>query len=680
MHRIMKRLLSLGLGLLLAASLPATALAAEETGEAAAQAAVETAMTYGGAVSAQFALWEDGEITLSGTAGVYSKSENRLLTDENLYGVGSISKIYTTAAVMKLVEEGKVDLDEPVTTYLPDFRMADERYREITVRMLLNHSSGLMGTTNVDAFLLDDPDNLTSTQDLLDRLADQTLQADPGAYSVYCNDGFTLAQLVVERVSGQSFADFLRQEITGPLGLEATFTPQDDFDRSLLAKTYLGADPRALPPETLNIVGAGGIYASASDLAAFGGALCGEGLLSQASLEAMASEECLRGMWPADSRGSMLSYGLGWDAVALYPFSGAGVQALAKGGDTLVYHAGLIVLPEYDMAAAVLTSGGVSTYNEMAAGKLLTDALAAEGIAVDASAALEAADPAAMPAGLADWSGAYGASTGVMTVEVGEDGVLALSMAGLEEPLRFTYRENGLFQDESNAAALRLTEEDGHVYLQQFGYTALPGLVPFYSAEYIGERLPASGADGDTLAAWQAREGRIYVLLNETYTSAFYPFSAVFAGVSLMGSPQGYLSVNRLADENTAVPVLQIPGTGSRDSAAIVMTEAEGVEYLTCNGSIYRETSTLERIYPGRDSICTIQPDGYSRWYAVGDAAGNTMTVDIPADSGFCVYDAGLQLVAASHAWGDTRAVLPEGGYVVFTGDVGARFQITMDR
>ena len=68
MHRIMKRLLSLGLGLLLAASLPATALAAEETGEAAAQAAVETAMTYGGAVSAQFALWEDGEITLSGTS------------------------------------------------------------------------------------------------------------------------------------------------------------------------------------------------------------------------------------------------------------------------------------------------------------------------------------------------------------------------------------------------------------------------------------------------------------------------------------------------------------------------------------------------------------------------------------------------------------------------------------
>lgn len=76
-----------------------------------------------------------------GTTGVYSKTENRALTDDDLYGIGSISKTYTAAAMMKLVEQGKVDLDEPVTAYLPDFTMADPRYTQITVRMLLNHSS-----------------------------------------------------------------------------------------------------------------------------------------------------------------------------------------------------------------------------------------------------------------------------------------------------------------------------------------------------------------------------------------------------------------------------------------------------------------------------------------------------------------------------------------------------------
>lgn len=93
---------------------------------------------------------------------------------------------------------GKVDLDEPVTAYLPDFTMADPRYTQITVRMLLNHSSGLMGGTTNDAFLFGDQGNDDAPSRLLERLAGQTLQAEPGAYSVYSNDSFTLAQLVID--------------------------------------------------------------------------------------------------------------------------------------------------------------------------------------------------------------------------------------------------------------------------------------------------------------------------------------------------------------------------------------------------------------------------------------------------------------------------------------------------
>lgn len=114
-----------------------------------------------------------------GTTGVYSKTENRALTDDDLYGIGSISKTYTAAAMMKLVEQGKVDLDEPVTAYLPDFTMADPRYTQITVRMLLNHSSGLMGGTTNDAFLFGDQGNDDAPSRLLERLAGQTLQAEP---------------------------------------------------------------------------------------------------------------------------------------------------------------------------------------------------------------------------------------------------------------------------------------------------------------------------------------------------------------------------------------------------------------------------------------------------------------------------------------------------------------------
>ena len=158
--------------LILSLTLPAFAAGPDPD---AAQTAAQYAMEYGGAVSVQYALWQDGKITLSGHAGVYSKTENTALTDEHLYGVGSISKVYTAAAMMKLVEQGKIDLDKPVTAYLPDFKMADERYQQITVRMLLNHSSGLMGSASINSFLFGDGQETYPMDTLLQRLSAQRL-------------------------------------------------------------------------------------------------------------------------------------------------------------------------------------------------------------------------------------------------------------------------------------------------------------------------------------------------------------------------------------------------------------------------------------------------------------------------------------------------------------------------
>ena len=106
-------------------TLPAGAAEAAPALEETAQAAAQAALTAGGAQSIQYALWQDGEIILTGHAGNYSRTENRALTDDILYGVGSVSKTYTAAAVLKLVDEGKVELDAPVTAYLPDFTMTD---------------------------------------------------------------------------------------------------------------------------------------------------------------------------------------------------------------------------------------------------------------------------------------------------------------------------------------------------------------------------------------------------------------------------------------------------------------------------------------------------------------------------------------------------------------------------
>ena len=77
-----------------------------------------------------------------------------------------------------------------------------------------------------------------------------------------------------------------------------------------------------------------------------------------------------------------------------------------------------------------------------------------------------------------------------------------------------------------------------------------------------------------------------------------------------------------------------------------------------------------------RRSYTTIQADGYARWYQVGDAAGKTMTVQVPENSGFWVYDGNGQVTASSVLWGDTTVTLPEDGTIVFAGDPGARFHL----
>ena len=385
----------------------------------------------------------------------------------------------------------------------------------------------------------------------------------------------------------------------------------------------------------------------------------------------------MRGMWPEDSEGDVLSYGLGWDCVHMFPFSQNGIQALVKGGDSLVYHAGLVVLPEYNMAAAVLSSGGVSTYNQLAAARILIDALARRGVTVEETAALAPSERAPMPTELTALGGAYGASTGIARVDITADGILALTANGVTQ--QFAYCADGSFRDESGTILLRLVEEEnGELYLFQKAYQPVPGLTTMCVANYVFQRLPQADAGADALAAWESRSGKLYLLANEYYTSALYPFGAAFAALGQMADlPEGYVSVDTIVDADTAVPVLQIPGTGSRDSGVIAMEERDGVEYMSISGSLYRDAASVADIYPGAASYCTVSREE-ARWYTVGEAAGKTMAVTLPEEGGFTVYDAALQPVASSWAFGDTQAVLPEGGYIVFAAGPLSQFRITM--
>lgn len=174
----------------------------------------------GAAGSATVAIMDGGKVVYAEGFGMADRERSVPVDPQTIFNIGSISKVFTATAIMLLVDDGKVRLDEPVTTYLPEFRMADPRYRDITVRMLLDHSSGLPGTTGQNDFgFRYNPDVFPQ---ILANLAQSHLKHAPGAFAPYTNDGFSLAEMVVERVSGQRFLDFLAQRVFTPLAMPDT--------------------------------------------------------------------------------------------------------------------------------------------------------------------------------------------------------------------------------------------------------------------------------------------------------------------------------------------------------------------------------------------------------------------------------------------------------------------------
>ena len=633
-----------------------------------------------GITSIQYAMMDSGEIVESGVGGVYSKQENRLLTTENLFGIGSTSKMFTTAAMMRLADQGKVDLDRPVIDYIPEFTMADARYKDITVRMLLNHSSGLMGSTYGNGFLFDDAD--TQAHDtLLADLATQTLKADPGAFSVYCNDGFTLAEIVIERVSGMSFTDFIHQEITGPLGMAHTKTMQDDFDRSSIVRTYNPYAPeQETPTDAVNIIGTGGVYATAEDLCRFAQIFTGEAdVLTDASREATFHKEYADGQW-LDVENNTVGYGLGWDSVDLYPFNLYGIQAVTKGGDTLLMHNSLIVLPEYGLSAAVSSSGGSSAYCQMLATSLLLDQLEEKGIITERLSALDSFTPAeqtALDADVKQYEGLYGDSTSLMRLTMDDAGTLTLTNAyAPTQAQTYIYCGNGLFKHETGALELRFTEQNGRTYLTYRGYSAIDGLCDVVSETYYLEKLPENAVTDEMQTAWAAREGKAYVSVTDKASSQLYMSGLPMLGI---GTVDGYLLSNPLTSGSRADVAIQIPMMGGRDTSPFVFETIDGAEYVHYTDGLYMDISAVPDIYTGTQSHLTIQPNGYNRWYNLPEVLdGKTMSIQGSESTGFVVFNAAGQTINQSAVTGDTQVILPGGGAIVFCGDAGDRINLTI--
>jgi len=661
---------------------------------------------------------ENGAAALVSQPGVSERVQKKEGTDGQaqtvMYGIGSTSKVVVTAAVMKLVEDGLVDLDAPLTEYIPEFEMADERYVRITPRMLLDHSSGIQGSTLVNAMLLGDNDT-DNHDNLLRRLRSQRLKAEPGAFSTYCNDGFTLAEILVERVSKKSYTEFLEETFAKPLGLSNVKTPQNIEDMGRLAPVYDGQTGKELPGEMANVIGSGGVYATAEDLCRFsqvfmdGRSGAGD-MLSDASLREMETSEYGKQMNP-ERRDTNLMYGLGWDSVDTFPFSQYGVKALVKGGDTSFYHASLTVLPEENISCAVLSSGGGSAYCQMAVQEILLEYLEEIGeIERHDENPFRETDGAGaasqVSAELLEKSGWY-AGWDMFRAEVEADGTLTLGSVGSNVGSVQTYRygDDGRFYGEFGAyinssgdmsrgsngiigkTALEFkTGDQGQQYLMAASYEIYPGLGSTAMYLPLAEKVAERPVTEKTKAAWDQVNGTEYYLVSDKYTSTSY-MTNFLAVPKVLDGPEGYLVFEKsmltmaaLEDEHEARFFLQVPGQVGRDVSDYRIFTRDGKDYLETSGFLLLSEKSVEEL-PAGNEVITIGNDGEARWFTSDKIqAARPVSIRTPEKGAFFIYDhSGKEMTCISSSYvlePGQQITLPKEGRVVFVGEAGSEFQI----
>lgn len=621
-----------------------------------------------------------------------------------LYGIGSVSKVFTAAAAMKLVEEGKLDLDQPLTTYIPEFTMADDRYTDITPRMLLNHSAGLMGMTANNAELLGDNDTYNHDHFLV-YLSTQTLKHDPGETSIYCNDSFTLAEILIERVSGMSFTEYIARSFLQEMRLQNIKTPQSDFDRERLAPIYVGSSE--MQSENFGVIGSGGIYTSMEDLCRYA-TLFMDGsdgqVLSLESAAEMARDQHQNPVVGADTD-STIRYGLGWDGVNTYPFNQYGIQALSKGGGTGKYHSNLTVLPEYDLAVAVASSGEDS-YEQLISQEILLEILREEGLIDDEALTLPVLndEPAMIPEYVKSYAGLYDMGQGYFISAEFTDDTLILTPIGVrnERAQEYLYNTEGKFVstngDYISLGALATTQdgtrgvteleflEDKYMVMQS--YEMSPGLSQTAYAIPVAEKVEPGTASADAIAVWQARNDKEYLLVSEKYSSYQY----VNAGVAKVHTDErasGYVGVGiyegsgkniksaRISDSRLAVPYQSTPTMFGRDTNYLSIETESGVEALFINDYRYIDASSIENVDQIGESVCI--GAGGAVWFDLTEqSGGQSWGIGVPENGSWFIYDEKMNYVASSLEKNVRATVtLPKSGRIVFVGESGEVFAIS---
>lgn len=277
-------------------------------------------------------------------------------TPETVFEIGSVTKQFTAACIMLLVQEGKLSLDDKISLYLTN---TPASWTNITIRHLLTHTSGIKNYTGTAGFEL--TRHLTQVQ-FIAKAAELPIMFAPGEKFSYCNTGYNLLGFIIENASGKKYWAFLSEKILIPLGMSATTNREPSRILKLRAAGYEQDKTNGWVNRDVDytdLFSAGEIVSTVGDMMKWDAALDTEKLLTNASKEQM---------WTAGklNDGKPINYGFGWFLNPLH-----GHKNIWHSGSTSGFSASNLRFPDDGLELVVLTNSG-----EEGVGTLLAKAVA----------------------------------------------------------------------------------------------------------------------------------------------------------------------------------------------------------------------------------------------------------------------------------------------------------------
>jgi len=325
---------------------------------------IQDYMDWYGLPGLSIAVVQDGRVVFAKGYGVTSLETVAPVTPRTIFSMASVTKLFVGTAVMQLAERGLVELDAPIVRYLPYFRLADERYREITVKQMLSHTSGMPDMEGAELYSSwENPEfDELALERYVRNLAVISLLASPGESYNYSNMAYDVLGDMVAKVSGEAFEEYVRKNILIPLGMKDSTLLYEEVNKELLAQPHLmGSNLEYavsdLFPYSRRHPACGSLFSNVMDMSRWAMANIGRGTLEGKRILDAASYDI---MWePAVKADNPV--GISWLIEDIGPF-----RMLSHGGGDPGFRTEFYIVPDRSIGVVVMANAWEDQINPVA--------------------------------------------------------------------------------------------------------------------------------------------------------------------------------------------------------------------------------------------------------------------------------------------------------------------------